>query len=1248
MFVVRIIIILLSILYFTSLGGYAQCSVSVGNDITLDCTTTLATLTGVATGASPFTYQWSPSAGLDDPTSATPTATPTTTTTYTLQITASDGCTSTDDITITVDNSTPNVNVGNDATIDCVNLSASLDGSNSDNGTYLWTPSTGLDDPTSPTPTATPTSTITYTLQVTASNGCTDTDDVTVTVNVSTPNADAGNDITINCTTPTAVLDGSNSDNGTYLWTPATGLDDPTSATPTVSVPAGTNTTYTTTYTLQVTGSNGCVATDAMQLTVDMTPPTADAGPDLGTTCANLNAQLNASGGVSYSWSPTYALSDPNIANPIATPAQPMVYTVTVTGANGCTATDNVSVVINDVTPSAQAGVDIELCGVYSTSLHADGSGNLPSDIKMWSVDLTYPLGPNPSNLILSDPYDPNAMLTGLQEGTYRLFWTVSNNVCPPITDTLFVKVYDPPQNQVGQGTAGIDDSICGATEVDLNANVPIGTATGKWDLNATFPNPTTNLTFSDSTAPNCHVSNLVEGVYSFIWIVSNGTCPSAEDTVLINIYNTPVADAGTDIDLCNVFSTTLNGNTPAGTATGIWAEELNFVSPSTVSFDDATFPNTTVSNLVEGTYHLVWTVSNGNCPKAMDTVFVNAFNPPIADAGLDASVCGIDTLYFDTLYFLNAGQPAGTSTGKWTLDVAFNNTTSTVEIINDTSYNNAGVTHLLEGEYQFVWTVSNGTCQDATDVMHVYTFDKPFSNAGQDQELCATYTVDMTALPTIGTSTGMWSNANGNPTTITFSDATSPTTSTSGYIEGEYFLIWTVSNDNCNPVNDTVKITIYDQPVADAGADFGICATSTAVLDAVPPVGTAHGYWREDLNFGNLTTIHFLDSSVYNTQSSGYIEGTYQLIWIVSNGVCSDSLDTLQITMSNLPIADAGADQYLCQLDTVQLHGVGEIGTAHGHWEYNSTSPSVPLFRDATDSATWVDDLVVGNYDMIWIVENGVCPADTDTVVIINQERPVAMAEYPSLTCDNECFDLISLSTTPTGTTLLLDWEINNTSYTDSVQQICLTEVGTFPLRLIVEASNGCKDSLIGNLNITVQPSPIAGFEMIFEGDSLIEIEPMHIVNLSSNDVTDIVYSMGTGDTINKHEFIYYYENYGLYDVTQWVENQYGCRDSVTLGQPVAKRRTIFVPNTFTPNKDGINDEFAPITWAFSPEFYEFTIYDQWGAMIFRTTSMDMKWDGTYKGEIVKDGAYIWQLRYMFANSNEILFEKGHVNVYK
>jgi gliding motility-associated-like protein len=1201
--------------------------VNAGIDDTINCDISSVNLNGTGVG----TYSWSPTTGLSDPSIANPVAIPTSTQTYTLTITGANGCSASDDIEVKVDKNLPNANAGTDDTITCVDLSVNL--SASGGKTYLWSPAIGLDDPTIENPVASPTSNQTYTVTVTDKKGCVATDEVNVVIDITPPNANAGTDLINDCNTPTNIL--SPTGGVSYSWLPITGLSDPSIANPVANPVANQN------YTVTVTGQNGCEATDEVIVVVDKDPPIANAGPDFGTTCAALSAQLSASGGVTYSWSPTTALSDPTISNPTAAPSSTTTYTVTVIGSNGCSATDNTTVTLNDITPVAIAGNDLELCSQYTTALAPDISNNLSTDYFTWGSKPSNPTVPT-----FSDVNDPNAMLGNLQEGVYTIFWTVSNNVCPPVQDTVLITIFDDPV-----ANAGVDDSVCAVNNMNLNATLPAGTSTGEWSLQIDFPNPNPSaIVFTDSSVNSTNVSGLEEGVYRFIWTVSNGNCLDDKDTVEISVFNQPVSDAGLDNSLCAIYTDNLTAVAPAGTAQGFWYEDSNYGNPSTIVFSDSANPTSSISGLEEGAYQLIWETYNGNCPVDKDSVLINVYDQPMANAGADLSVCGVDSLNTDTLTFLDANHPVGTSTGYWSVDLSFANP-SIAQFIDSTD-TSSSVTNLLEGVSQFIWTVSNGTCLNATDVVQVTAYDSPFAKAGLDKELCGEYEVEMTALPPIGTSTGEWSvDANfNNPSIISFNNGSSPTSNSSGYIEGVYQLIWTVSNSNCASKNDTVNVTIYDEPIANAGPDIEVCDTSNVSFQAIDPVGTASGVWSEDVNFGNLTTIILLDDTLNNTQGSGYTEGAYQFIWTVSNGVCADDYDTVRVINYDQPIATAGLDQVLCELDTVQLNGGGNVGSANGRWEIDTaySYESIPTFRDSSDSNSMADDFIVGNYPLIFVVENGVCPASYDTMLVINQEKPVAGWIFPSKACDNKCFDIISLSTPPSGQNLTLDWSIDNSNYIDSISEACLYSTGKFGIKLIVTATNGCQDSLIALDTITVNPAPYAGFDMVYHNDSLLELQRLDVLNSSSLDVVDFQYSLGNGDTLFDENLIYIYNEFGDYEITQWVENQYGCRDSISKGRRVGKRRSIYIPNAFTPNGDGINDVFGPVSRDISDDFYEFTISNRLGKTFFKSDDPQEKWDGTINGKLVQDATFIWSLTYIFEGEIEVMTKEGHVIVAK
>ncbi|QLH46271.1 MAG: hypothetical protein HWD58_11950 [Bacteroidota bacterium] len=216
-------------------------------------------------------------------------------------------------------------------------------------------PATGLSATNIAQPTANPTSTTTYTVTVTGSNGCTATATVTINVNKTVPTADAGADKNLNCTTTSTTIGTAGVVGNSYSWSPATGLSSTTVAQPTA------NPIATTTYTVTVTNSaSGCTATDVVIVNVNTTPPTANAGLDKTLNCTTTSTQIGSAAiaGNTYSWSPSNGLSATNVAQPMASPSMTTSYTVTVTGSNGCTASDVVLVTIDAGVPTADAGPD--------------------------------------------------------------------------------------------------------------------------------------------------------------------------------------------------------------------------------------------------------------------------------------------------------------------------------------------------------------------------------------------------------------------------------------------------------------------------------------------------------------------------------------------------------------------------------------------------------------------------------------------------------------------------------------------------------------------------------------------------------------------------------------------------------------------------------------------------------------------------------------------------------------------------
>ena len=267
-------------------------------------------------------YSWTPVTGLSNPNIPNPIASPTTPTYYVVAVGVA-GCPKLRTDTVFVDVGTvPLINTLNDTlicTIDTLQLTTSGAGS------FAWTPNYMISNTTVASPLVSPDVPTWYYVTLTDAVGCKNNDSVFVDVKASV-SLNAGADTTI-CQTDGFTLN-TVSDGLYYQWTPATWLNNSTIKNP-FATPL-TSTTY------RVRASIGkCFSEDDISISV-VPYPAANAGPD-SYICTGFSAQLNATGGSSYAWSPATFLNNRLIPDPVSVnPTASIQYIVTVRDNLGC------------------------------------------------------------------------------------------------------------------------------------------------------------------------------------------------------------------------------------------------------------------------------------------------------------------------------------------------------------------------------------------------------------------------------------------------------------------------------------------------------------------------------------------------------------------------------------------------------------------------------------------------------------------------------------------------------------------------------------------------------------------------------------------------------------------------------------------------------------------------------------------------------------------------------------------------
>lgn len=311
--------------------------ITLGFKDTLICKNDAVQLNANGTG----NFSWTPLINIINPNTPNPTVSPTTTTTY--YVTLNDnGCINNDSVRVRVVNAVT-LRAMNDTTIclgDAVQLNASSDGLQ-----FNWTPVATLNNPNIINPVATPVGTTTYTVVATIGS-CTASDQVVVKT-VPYPGSNAGPDPTICYNTSTQL-------NGSIVgirfeWQPTSYLSNPAILNP-ISTPPRT-----TQYILLSYDTLGCPKPGRDTVLVTVQPKVrAFAGNDT-TVVVNQPLFFHATGGVSYVWSPTTGLSNPNIATPVGvynSSIDSVRYKVVVRDAIGCPDSAYVTVRIFKTIPS--------------------------------------------------------------------------------------------------------------------------------------------------------------------------------------------------------------------------------------------------------------------------------------------------------------------------------------------------------------------------------------------------------------------------------------------------------------------------------------------------------------------------------------------------------------------------------------------------------------------------------------------------------------------------------------------------------------------------------------------------------------------------------------------------------------------------------------------------------------------------------------------------------------------------------
>lgn len=971
-------------------------------------------------GYSPYTYSWSPTTNLSNPSVARPNANPSSTTTYILTVTDSYSNVAKDTMTVLV-NSVLSANAGTDQSV-CSGDSVILGGTPTAVAgtapyTYSWTPSTGLSNASVANPKAAPTTTTTYIVQVTDASLATAKDTVLVTVREK-PTASAGADKFVLAGQP-VVIGGSPTASGgtgpyTYLWSPSAGLNSTTIANPTATV------TSTRTYIVTVTDTYGCTNKDTVKVN-SRVALVANAGTDksilpggsivIGTTTAATGGYP----GYTYSWSPSTGLNNATLKMPTATPAATTAYVLTATDTKGFTDTDTMTVFVGSLA-TANAGADKAICAGESTTI-----GGSPT-AQTGSAPFTYSWTPTTG---LNNPASANPIASPTTTTTYVVHLTDSGSNTD--TDTVVVTVNPKPI-----ASAGVDKQVCAGNSTSIGGSPTASGGTPGYTYSWT---PTTGLDNPASANPNATPTSTT----TYVVLVNDTKGCSAMDTVVVTVNPAPVAHAGNDVEVCAGTGTAIGGS-PA--ATGGTAPYTYAWSPST-GLNDATAANPLASPSATTSYILTVTDSFG-C-TANDTILVTVNPKPTADAGGDQQFCIGDSASL-------GGSPTasgGTTpySYSWSPATGLNDATSA----NPMATPSATTTYIL--------TVTDAKNCVAMDTVLVTVSSGLTANAGADKAIA------LGGATTIGGSPA----ASGGIAPYTYSwspldslDDATAANPTANPIASTMYILTVTDAVGCTD-SDTVEVVVSLLPIASAGPDTAICAGSSVVIGGSPTASAG----TSPYTYSWSPTTGLNNAAIANPSAAPTSTTTY--IVTVTDANTNTSKDTMTVVVNPVPVAHAGSDVVILLGNSTIIGGSPSASSGTAPYTY-AWSPATGL-NDATAANPTATPTDTTAY-VLTITDSKGC-SDTDTVVVyVNtaNQPPTAIASANPTSGGAPLLVQFtgSGSTDIDGTIVSYAWDFGDgNSSTQPDPQYTYNAFGNPVARLIVTDNGGAKDTAFVNISV-------------------------------------------------------------------------------------------------------------------------------------------------------------------------------------
>lgn len=438
-----------------------------------------------------------------------------------------------------------------------------------------------------------------------------------------------------------------------------------------------------------------------------------------------------------------------------------------------------------------------------------------------------------------------------------------------------------------------------------------------------------------------------------------------------------------------------------------------------------------------------------------------------------------------------------------------------------------------------------------------------------------------------------------------------------------------TVSIEDNGCVIDSTIAIIEPTPLTITNSnDTIICIGSSADI-----FGAAQGgvplydyFWNNSIDNSTITISPFNDTII-----SFYV--------LDANNCSSDTNEILITILDSLSIMGNILDS-ICEGESILLatNGTGGDNNFNYIWTNNDGSG-----WSASGNNVNVSPQSTTIYTVV-LTDNCNSPAVNLDIEILVNELPniIISADYIS-----GCYPLTAeFMNNTVSTNGNCNWSFSN----GDVSNLCNPSItfespGCFDATLTTESLSGCSITETFLSIVCVEDYPIAEFtfspEIPNTFNSIIDFNNQSLGNTNNS------WSINGTTFSNEIDPFYNFDGIsGTYEVCLTVGNNYQCE--TTYCEPIVIQDifNLYVPNTFSPDGNGINDLFGPVVSQDLLEYYELWIFNRWGDIIFYTDTFDEYWDGTEKGIKAQQDTYIWLIKYREMNEAGLKTKRGHVNL--